>query len=68
MVAGVWQGVSVALAAMQLQIRMDLHRVAPEFLEHVELKKRAELVNDFAAALAIVVAVVDVKGIIFGDD
>ena len=47
---------------------MDLRRVAPGFLEHVERKKRAELVNDFAITSAAIVAAMDVEGIIHGDD
>ena len=33
-VAGIWQGVGVALAAMQLRTRMNLHQVMPGFPEH----------------------------------
>ena len=47
---------------------MDLRRVAPGFPERIERKKRAELVIDFAATSAIVMATVDVEGIIHGDD
>lgn len=47
---------------------MDLRWVAPRFLEHVEQKKRVELVSDFAITSAAIVAAMDVEGIIRGDD
>ena len=46
---------------------MDLRRVSIGFPERVEQKKRAELVNDFAATSATIVAIVDVEGILHGD-
>ena len=53
---------------MQLRVGMDVDRVAPGFPERVEQKKRAELVNDFAATSAAIMAAMDVEGIIHGDD
>jgi hypothetical protein len=65
-VAGIWQGASVALAAMQLWIRVNLRRVAPGFPEHVRPGQRAELVKDFATAADAIVAAVDVEEILHG--
>ena len=65
-VARIQQGAGVALAAMQLRVGMDVDRVAPGFPERVEQEKQAELVNDFAAASAAVVAAVNVKDILHG--
>ena len=65
-VARIRQGANVALVAMQLRVGLDLRWVAPGFLEHVEQEKWAELVNDFAAASAAVVAAVNVKDILHG--
>jgi cephalosporin-C deacetylase-like acetyl esterase len=65
-VAGIRQGAGVALAAMQLRVRLDLHWVAPGFPEFVEQEKRVELVNDFAAASAAVVAAMNVEDILHG--
>ena len=51
-VAGVWQGVSITLAAMQLRIDQEFCQVEPRFLDHAE---QAELVGDFAATAATIV-------------
>lgn len=51
---------------MQLRVRMNLHRVAPGFPKDVKQEERAELVDDFAATAAVVVATVDVEDILHG--
>ena len=66
-VVGILQGASVALAAMQLWTRVNLHRVVPRFSERICPEEWAELVNDFAAATNTVVAAVDVEEVIHGD-
>jgi len=38
--AGIWQGASVALVAMQLRTGMNLHRMTPGFLEHAGQEER----------------------------
>lgn len=64
--AGIRQGAGVALAAMQLRVRMDLRRVVPRFPERVGQEERRARVNDFAAAADAVVAAVDVEEILRG--
>jgi hypothetical protein len=41
--------------------------VVPGFLEHVQLKEWAELVDDFDTATDAVVTIVDVEGVIHSD-
>jgi hypothetical protein len=64
MVAGIRQGVGVALATMQLRTGVNLRRVTPGFLEHARQEERTAWVNDFAAAADTIVAVVDVEEIL----
>ena len=65
--AGIRQGASVALVAMQLRTRVNLRRVVPGFPERVRQEEQAELVNDFTAAVDAVVAAMDVEEVIHGD-
>jgi len=51
---------------MQLRTGQDFCRVEPRFLGHAEQAKRAELVGDFAATTATVVATVNVEDILRG--
>ena len=65
-VAGIWRGASVALAAMQLRTGQDFRRVEPGFPGHTWQAERAELVGDFAAAAAAVVGAMNVEDILRG--
>jgi hypothetical protein len=47
-VAGIYQGVNIALVALQLHISQDFCQVAPEFPDHARQAERAELVSGFA--------------------
>jgi hypothetical protein len=67
-VAGIRQGVSVALVAMQLRIEVNLHWVVSGFADRVRLKERAELVNDFTTTADTIVAAMDVEEVIRGHD
>jgi hypothetical protein len=49
---------------MQLRIGQDFRWVAPGFLGHAGQAKQAKLVGDFAAAVATVVAIVNVEDIL----
>lgn len=66
-VAGNRQGAGVALASAQLRTGQDFHGVEPGFLDRARQAERVELVGGFTATAAvIVVAVVDVEGILHG--
>jgi hypothetical protein len=67
-VAGIRQGASITLVAMQLRIEVNLHRVVSRFPERVRLEERAELVNDFTAAMNAIIAAMDVEEVIRGHD
>jgi hypothetical protein len=62
-VAGIWQGAGIALAALQLRTGQDFPQVA---LDHVGQAERVELVGGFAAAVASIVATVNVEDIVRG--
>jgi len=63
-VVGIRQGANIALAAMQLWTRVNIHRVAPGFLGHVRIEEQAELVTDFTTAVDAIITVVDVEEIL----
>jgi hypothetical protein len=65
-VARIWQGAGVALAALLLRTSQDFRQVAPGFSGHARKAERAELVGGFAVAEATIVATVDVEDILCG--
>ena len=65
-VVGIRQGATVALTAMQLRTKVNLHRVVPRFPEHVRPGERVELVNDIATTADAIIADVDVEEILHG--
>jgi Trm5-related predicted tRNA methylase len=67
-VAGIRQEAGVPLAAMQLRTRVNLRQVVPGFPKRVQPEEQAELIDDFVTAADAIVAVVDVEGIIRGND
>jgi hypothetical protein len=62
-VARIRQGAGIALAALQLHTGQDFPQVAPD---HVGQAERVELVGGFAAAVASIVATVNVEDIVRG--
>ena len=63
-VAGIWQGADLALAAVKLCTSQDLRRVEPGFSNYAGQKEQAELVVDIATATAAVMATVNVEDIL----
>jgi hypothetical protein len=53
---------------MLLRTSQDFYRVEPGFPAHARSKELAELVGDFTAAMATVVATVNVEDILCGTD
>ena len=51
---------------MQLCTDQDFRRVEPEFLGHARLVERAELVGDFTATAATIMATMNVEDILHG--
>ena len=63
-VAGIQQGANIALVAMQLRTRVNIHRVVPRFPGHIQIEEQAELVTDFTTATDVIVTIVDVEEIL----
>ena len=66
-VVGIWQGAGVTLATLQLRTSQDFCHVALWFPDHARQAERVELVDDFAATAAAIMAAINVEDILRGD-